>query len=321
MRITNTIITVLLAQTPQIWAQTENYDPLKIEGRATVSDTQFTYGEDERVVPLRIFLPESRSAAPVVLFSHGLGGSKENSKYLGNHWAGRGYAVVLMQHAGSDINVIRDAPRLKKMAAIKAAASGKNAIKRYRDVKETLNHLESINVSSTMYAKRFDLKRVGMSGHSFGAVTTQAVSGQNYGSQGQVFTDKRINAAVAFSPSPPTHGTDSDAFGKVRIPWLLMTGTKDGSPIASRTDATSRRLVFKQLPQTDMFYELVFEGGEHSAFSDHVKRGQKTRNPKPQTPSRHPGNQHRILGHFFIGRSTCKRMAEWRWAQTNSSRR
>lgn len=40
------------------------------------------------------------------------------------------------------------------------------------------------------------------------------------------------------------------------------------SPVGNRTDSQSRRLVFEQLPKSNMFYELVFEGGEHSAFSD-----------------------------------------------------
>ena len=245
-----------------------------------VFDTEFTYGEQKREVPLRIYLPEINSPAPVVLFSHGLGGSRENSKYLGNHWAGRGYVVVCMQHAGSDEDVMKDVPRLQKFSKLKAAASGEAAQSRYRDVKETLNHLEAMNQEGGTHPGRFDMQKVGMSGHSFGAVTTQAVSGQNYGRRGQLFTDERIKAAVAFSPSPPAIGGNADTFAKVEIPWLVMTGTKDTSPIGNRTDPESRRLVFKQLPNASMFYELVFEGGQHSAFSDRQLAGGNARNPK-----------------------------------------
>ena len=42
-----------------------------------------------------------------------------------------------------------------------------------------------------------------MSGHSFGAVTTEAVSGEALPAGGQRFTDARITAAIAFSPSSP----------------------------------------------------------------------------------------------------------------------
>ena len=55
-----------------------------------------------RVIPIRVYLPEEEKAAPVVLFSHGLGGSRENNPYLGSHWAKRGYMVVFVQHLGRD---------------------------------------------------------------------------------------------------------------------------------------------------------------------------------------------------------------------------
>jgi hypothetical protein len=65
---------------------------------------------------------------------------------------------------------------------------------------------------------RMDLSRIGMSGHSFGAITTQAVSGQCYASGGQRFTDPRIDAAILFSPSRPRRGTPEEAFAKVPLP-------------------------------------------------------------------------------------------------------
>lgn len=265
-------------------AQTTSYNPLTTTGKFTIIDKEFQYGQDNRKVPLRIYLPESESSAPVLLFSHGLGGSKDNNKYLGNHWAGRGYAVVVMQHAGSDTNTIKESPRWKILSTLKAAANAENAQARYADVKATLDYLESINrtsaTSANRLAGRFDLETVGMSGHSFGAITTQAVSGQNFGPKGQQFTDKRIDAAVAFSPSLPNYGKTDDAFAKVKIPWLLMTGTEDKSPINKRTTAESRRQVFENLPKANHFYELVFDGGQHSAFGDSKLRFRQTRNPK-----------------------------------------
>lgn len=41
----------------------------------------------DRRVPLRIYRCESKTARPVVLFSHGLGGSREGNPYLGHHSA------------------------------------------------------------------------------------------------------------------------------------------------------------------------------------------------------------------------------------------
>jgi predicted dienelactone hydrolase len=120
---------------------------------------------------------------------------------------------------------------------------------------------------------------MGMSGHSFGAVTTQAVSGQKFLGGAASFTDARIRAAIAFSPSGPRLGGDpQQAFGSVKIPWMLMTGTKDVAPIGN-ADVPSRLSVFPALPAGGK-YELVLDKAEHSAFSDRALPGDtERRNP------------------------------------------
>jgi predicted dienelactone hydrolase len=90
-------------------------------------------------------------------------------------------------------------------------------------------------------ARRMNLKRVGMSGHSFGAVTTQAVSGQRFGRGKARFRDPRVEAGDA--------------------------------------DVESRLAVFPALPPVEK-YELVLEGAEHLAFTDRTFPGQSiSRNP------------------------------------------
>ncbi len=115
-----------------------------------------------------------------------------------------------------------------------------------------------------------------MSGHSFGAVTTQAVSGESFAVNKQKFTDKRIEAAIALSPSTPRLGTPRWAFGSVRIPWLLMTGTRDVAAVGHGT-AESRRQVYPSLPNTIDKYELVLFDAEHSAFADRRLPGDAVR--------------------------------------------
>lgn len=110
------------------------------------------------------------------------------------------------------------------------------------------------------------LQSVGMSGYSFGAVITQWLSGQQSTRGGSIFTDTRIDAAVVMSPSSPSSGTPQAAFGKVALPWLLITGTKDTAPIGN-ANMESRLAVFSALPPGDK-YELVLHGAKHSAFSD-----------------------------------------------------
>lgn len=258
---------------------TSAYDPLAVAGEApAVAD--FTAGD----VPVRVFLPAKPGPAPVVLFSHGLGGSREGNRFLGEHWAKRGYVAVFLQHPGSDTAVWKDAAPRDRMAALKSAASLENFLARVQHVTAVLDALARWNVEPKHpLLGRLDLSRVGMSGHSFGAVTTQAVSGQRF-PFGKDFTDPRIKAAVAFSPSVPRRGEPGRAFGSVAIPWLLMTGTADNAPIGDQTP-TSRLGVFPALPPGQK-YEVVLDGAEHSAFTDRALPGDAL----PRNP-----NHHRVM--------------------------
>jgi predicted dienelactone hydrolase len=237
----------------------------------------------QREIPLKVYLPAAADSSPVVLFSHGLGGTREGCAYLGSHWSARGYLVVFLQHPGSDDLVWKDAPIRKRMKAMQEAASLQNLLLRVRDVPVVLDQLEGWNKDDRHeLAGKLNMQRVGMSGHSFGAVTTQAVSGQSMPLGGTRSTDARIKAAISFSPSSPRRGDPNQAFGSVKIPWLLMTGTKDTSPIGGQT-VESRMAVYRLLPGSIDKYELVLHNAEHSAFTDRALPGDK----EPRNPNHH----------------------------------
>jgi predicted dienelactone hydrolase len=260
-------------------SQETEYDPLASLGPVTHVDMTVHDPARNRDVPLRVYLPAGRSPAPVVLFSHGLGGSREGSAYLGEHWAARGYVAVLLQHPGSDESVWKQASLGQRRDALTQAASAGNFLLRVQDVGAVLDQLAAWSrTEGHELSGRLDLGRVGMSGHSFGAVTTQAVSGETFPVAGARFTDGRIRAAIALSPSSPRNGDAARAFGSVGIPWLLMTGTEDVAPIGN-IDVASRLAVFPSLPPGDK-YELVLQGAEHSAFGDRPLPGDRAaRNP------------------------------------------
>lgn len=276
-----TTVLVILLHT-FVGAAGAGYDPLE-PGEASKKakdpiDLTVTDEKRSREIPIRVYLPDAERPAPVVLFSHGLGGSRENNPYLGKHWSSRGYVVVFLQHIGSDTSAWRDAPPGKRLASLKAAANLENFELRNADVSAVLDQLEKWNTTEKhALAGRLDLKHVGMSGHSFGAVTTQAVSGQTF-PLGKSYTDPRIKAAVLMSPSVPKRGDPTRAFGQVKLPWLLLTGTNDNSPI-NDTDAASRQRVYPALPAGSK-YELVLDKAEHSAFGDRALPGEsEKRNP------------------------------------------
>jgi predicted dienelactone hydrolase len=259
------------------------YDPLAVPEGASIDpfDLDVVDANRDRTLPIRVFLPQDgKTAGPVILFSHGLGGSREMGAYLGKHWAARGYAAVFLQHPGSDTSVWRDVPMGQRMRAMQEAASAKNLLLRVEDVPAVLEQLDAWTRSKVHpFAGRLDLTHVGMSGHSFGAMTTQAVGGQRMPLVKDRFVEPRIKAAVIMSPSSPMGRRDpGDTFTDVTIPWLLMTGTEDTSPIGGQT-VESRLAVFPALPDGHA-YELVLDKAEHSAFTDRpLPRERGTRNP------------------------------------------
>jgi len=57
-----------------------------------------------RPVPVRLYLPnqDPSKQAPLVVFSHGLGGSRNGYSYFGSYLAQHGVASLHLQHVGSD---------------------------------------------------------------------------------------------------------------------------------------------------------------------------------------------------------------------------
>ena len=276
---------LVLTCTGQMMAQ--GYDPLAVDTNAPPAIVDLTVHDAtrNRDLPIRVYLPSNPAPAPVVLFSHGLGGSREGSAFLGRHWAGRGYVAVFLQHPGSDESLWKNKPVPDAMAAMSRAVSVQNFLLRVQDVPVVLDQLAIWNTETNHpLAGRMNLKKVGMSGHSFGANTTQAVSGQIFPQGGQRYTDSRIAAAIAFSPSSPKLGGAEKAFGAVPIPWMLMTGTKDTSPLGTM-DVASRLAVYDHL-QGAPKYEVVLNNAEHSVFTDRALPGDK----QPRNP-----NHHRVI--------------------------
>ena len=267
--------------------QADGYDPLAVDPsfQAKYVDITFHDSARDRDIPLRVYLPTNTTPEPVVLFSHGLGGSRAGSVFLGEQWAARGYVAVFVQHHGSDEAVWLGKPPAEILPALRESASLGNFLLRAQDIPAVLNQLTAWNSDKTNFLTgRMDLKKIGMSGHSFGAITTEGVSGETFPLGGRQLTDSRITAAIAFSPSSPPGGDVETAFGSVTIPWMLMTGTQDVAPIGNE-DVASRLRVYPALHGAPK-YEVVLFDAEHSIFMDRPLPGDH----EPRNP-----NHHRVI--------------------------
>lgn len=228
----------------------------------------------QRPVPAKIYYPAgAERSLPVIIFSHGTGGSRAAYAYLGQHWASHGYVSVHVQHLGSDTAVWQgQAEPMKSMRA--AATSVENSVQRPRDVSFAIRALDEMARGDSVLSGRLDRERIGAAGHSFGAYTTLAVAGQVFvGPDGEEFhlAEPRVKAGVAMSPSAPRRRDRLEAiYGSIHIPLLHMTGTRDESPLGL-TAAADRRLAFDHIRGADQCL-VIFRDADHMVFSDHRRR-------------------------------------------------
>lgn len=256
--------------------------------RAAPLDLQWRDAARDRALPLRLRLPEGDSACPLVLFSHGLGGSVDAGTQWAEAWAAAGIATLHLQHPGSDREVLREGG----LAGLKAAAQGAQLQARVQDLRFVLDELQR----RAAEWPRLRLDRVGLAGHSFGAHTALAVAGQRWRGVAPL-EDPRPRAFAAFSPSPgPAQGADPQAFGAIRRPLLCLSGSLDGDPLGGGERAESgdwRRAVYDGLPAGDKA-ELWLDGADHMSFGGQ-EAGRRLAQLRRPAPARQQAARHRAL--------------------------
>ncbi len=229
----------------------------------------------ERSIPVRLFVPtmsanESSKRFPIILFSHGLGGSTSGGKAWGEHWASHGFIVVHMQHIGSDESVWKGKNGTVAVSDMKSAMSMSNLGLRVGDVHFAIDEIIKRNKEKNQHFVYADITKIGMSGHSFGAQTTLAVSGQiSPITRGQSGFDKRIKSAIALSPNARNKSNLDKQFGDIRMPFFSITGTLDGAVLNDKTEVADRILPYKHMPTNDK-YLLVLADGDHMIFGGHT---------------------------------------------------
>ena len=270
---------------------------------SSTQDGQWQDPSRQRPLPWRLRLPTTAGPWALVLFSHGLGGSREGGVVWSQAWAAAGIAVLHLQHPGSDTETLREG-----MAALRRAASAEQLRQRVLDVRFALDELSRLAASAPAGAavwSQLRLDAVGLAGHSFGAHTTQALAGQRYGVPAD-FADERLKAFVALSPSAPRGPGASvqRAFAGVRRPFMAVTGSLDGDPLGGDNTAESRAQVFDGLPQGQRAL-LWLAGADHMTFAGGSAR------PIPSVgPFKRQGNAARLEAqhHALVARLTT-----WWW--------
>ena len=225
-------------------------------------DFEWVDSRRRRALPLRMHWPDGDGPCPLVLYSHGLGGSRDGADAWVTAWREAGLAVLQLQHPGSDREVLAAGWR-----ALRAAASTEQLLARVADLRFVLDELARRRGGQPWSRLRLDA--VGLAGHSFGAVTTQALAGQRYAAPVSL-ADARLAAFVVFSPSPARASALSvvQQFGAIDRPMLCITGSRDDDPLAEGMTAARRAAVFDGLPAGQGRRALLWlDGADHMSLA------------------------------------------------------
>ncbi len=254
-----------------------------------VRDLAWTDAARQREVLARLYLPIADAgksqAAPLVVFSHGIGGSREGYSYIGKYLAANGIAALHVQHAGSDRSLWFGNP-LQMVGRLQEAAKEGEAIDRTKDVRFALDRV----LSDAAIRPKLDAQRIAAAGHSYGANTTLLLSGARVQRKGSLLdlADPRIKAAVIIS-APPFYGEGdpTQILQSIRVPSLHITATGDEIKIPGYySSAQDRVAVYEATAPSQDKLLAVFKEGSHSMFTDRLGTGGEALNPQVKQATR-----------------------------------
>jgi predicted dienelactone hydrolase len=218
---------------------------------------------------IRILYPREPGPFPIIVFSHGAGGSQACCDALTRHWASYGYVTLQPTHddsvaqrrgAGDDdvtfLRVLRDA--LQKPALWES---------RPEDISFVLDSLPALQNRMPALAGKMDADRIGVGGHSMGAFTADVIAGASLDLPDHPdsnFGDARVHAVLLLSPQGPGEfGLNDHSWDRVSIPLLSMTGSLDTAANGEGPDW--KKTPFDRSAPGDK-YHVFIEGANHMSF-------------------------------------------------------
>jgi dienelactone hydrolase len=232
----------------------------------------------QRAVPVRLYWPEGAGPVPLVVVSHGIGGSRQGYSYLGEHFAANGMASLHLQHVGSDRSLWAGNP-ISLVGRLQDAAQEREALERVKDLSFALDRL----LADERFGARIDRARIAAAGHSYGANTVMLAAGARVQRAGRPLElrDPRVRAAVLLS-APPFYGEENPKaiLQSITLPTLHVTATGDIIRIPGYYSPASDRISVFEAVGSPVKALAVFEGGSHSIFTNRAGTGGAELNPK-----------------------------------------
>jgi dienelactone hydrolase len=278
-------------QPERITTTASETEALAVDTSLYTSQTfEWTDSERGRSVPAKLYLPAlpagstKPGALPLVVFSHGIGGSRDGYSYLGTYFAANGYASLHVQHVGSDRQLWFGNP-FSVVSRLTDAAQETEALDRVKDVKFALTRLLAEPVGSNI-----NTQRVVAAGHSYGANTSLLLAGAQVSKIAYLAKDPRFSAAILIS-APPFYGLGDpqNIVSGIDVPTLHITATADDIQIPGYNSGLADRVTLYQATgQSSHAAKVlaVFKDGSHSIFTDRMGTGGIALNPKVKLATR-----------------------------------
>lgn len=284
------------------------------KGPHEVTQTDVTLRDDARKkdLELRVRTPKLKQGEkppeagfPLLVFSHGAGGSRDAFPGLQDLLASHGYVCIAATHSDSIALARRaggkDGPGVRELTTTEGRRKLRNSVKLSERVGDCTLILDQLTAISTLVEKAggsafaIDPRQIAIAGHSAGAFTTQLcagvkIRGAAVGKLGQgmaSIADDRFKAAVVISGQGTASPTLSEtSWEAVKVPMLVFSGSLDGSPegMGNETPASRRHPFEKSRGKANggpAAYLMYIEGATHSAYSG--KNAARLLGEKPAT--------------------------------------
>ncbi len=277
---TETPVSADRADDPASYAADPGPGPLAVRTSGEFPLHDATRGKDLPVLVRTPVADENHPGPfPMIVFSHGAGGSSNAFSKLSTYLASHGYVVTHPVHL--------DSLKLRRELGLKNRGIVRNVDPKDRtaDIRLVLDSIDAIE-KHLGRPGLIDRDRLGMAGHSAGAMTTQSLAGVRFFSGlflGQSIADPepRFRAFAVISGQGTTRrALTEDSWASIDRPWLVITGSRDSIPISRETPA-SRQEPYTFAPADGTKYLLFLEGATHSSYQGRAKTGRFVGGPQP----------------------------------------
>lgn len=191
-------------------------------------------------------VPVARGRFPVVVFSHGFAGFRDQSSFLTAWLASWGFIVAAPDHESRDLTAV--------LLSMLGGPPPEGQTTDVQDLGATLSLMQrKADQKSNRFHGHLDRRYVGALGHSAGGAASEAWAA----------TDPRVTTFVAMAGATVgAFGESEDGPGSIvpKVPGLIMAGRSD--KVVSAADLQN---AYSALRKPKRYVEV---GGGHHAFSD-----------------------------------------------------